>query len=113
MEAYFIANIKVTDRKRFREYQKGILATIKPFSGWILAAKPGNVLEGELLTNQNVIIRFPTTNHVRQWWDSTAYKETIPVHIENTEGAALAYALAGLDVDASERFPKRFCTSPG
>jgi haloalkane dehalogenase len=110
--AYFIANVQVTDRDNFRDYQKGILRTIKPFGGWILAADAGGALEGELNTNQNVIIRFPTTNHVRDWWNSAAYKEIVPIRIENTEAGALAYLLPGMDgdvdIDSLERYPKRY-----
>ena len=65
MTAYFIANVQVADRKRFEAYQKGIVSTIKPFKGWILAADPGTRLEGDLNTNHNVIIRFPTLDAVR------------------------------------------------
>lgn len=110
MTAYFIANVQVTNRDNFREYQKGILRTIKPFGGWILAADAGGALEGELNTNQNVIIRFPTTKHVRNWWNSAEYKEIVPIRMEYTEAGALAYSLPGLDgdvdIDSLERYPK-------
>ena len=112
MSAYFIANVQITDREKFKEYQDGIVRTIKPFKGWILAAEPGSALEGDLKTNHNVIIRFPTTEHVKGWWDSAEYKEIIPIRVAYTEGAALAYALAGLDgdvdVSALERYPKKY-----
>ena len=112
MTAYFIANVQVTDREKFRDYQKGILQTIKPFKGWILAADPGTQLEGDLSTNQNVIIRFPTTEHVLGWWNSNDYKDIIPIRIEHTDGPALAYTIPGLDGDvevpALERYPKSY-----
>ena len=112
MTAYFVANVQITDHARFREYQKGILQTIKPFNGWILAAHSGKQLEGTLSTNQNVIIRFPTTEHVLDWWNSTQYKEIVPIRIESTEDKTLAYTLPGLDGDARvcalERFAKRY-----
>ena len=112
MTAYFIANVQVTDGEKFREYQTSILRTIKPFKGWILAAGPGTRLEGDLSTNQNVIIRFPTTEHVQGWWNSGEYQEIIPIRVENTEGPALAYTLAGLDGDVDvpglERYPKSY-----
>ena len=112
MSAYFIANVQITDREKFEAYQKGILHTIKPFGGWILAASPGRMLEGGELKNHHVIIRFPTTEHVQGWWDSAEYKEIIPIRVENTEGATLAYSLPGLDgdvdVSALERYPKKY-----
>jgi len=111
--AYFIANVQVADRKRFEAYQKGIVSTIKPFKGWVLAADPGTRLEGDLNTNHNVIIRFPTLDAVRGWWESGDYKEIIPIRVESTEGPGLAYAIPGLDGDspeisALERYPKKY-----
>ena len=81
MSAYFIANVQITDREKFEAYQKGILHTIKPFGGWILAASPGRMLEGGELKNHNVIIRFPTTEHVQGWWDSPWRIEKINIYI--------------------------------
>jgi uncharacterized protein (DUF1330 family) len=40
MSEYFVANVQVTDREKFKAYQDGIIKTIKPFKGWILAAEP-------------------------------------------------------------------------
>jgi len=111
--AYFLANVQITDREKFQAYQTGIIRTIKPFKGWILAADPGTALEGDLKSNHNVIIRFPNVEAVHGWWNSGDYKEIIPIRIENTEGPALAYALPGLDADAAEvsaleRYPKNY-----
>ncbi len=112
MSAYVVAHVQVTDRGAFAAYKNGILRTMKPFKGWILAADPGTRLEGELLTNHNVILRFPTTEHVLGWWNSGAYKEIIPIRLANTDRAAVAYTMPGLDgdVDVSglERYPKRY-----
>ena len=117
MSAYLIVNIQVTDHEKFQTYQKGVVRTIKPFKGWILAAGPGTAIEGDLKTNQNVVIRFPTTEHLMGWFRSGEYKEIIPIRIANTEGAALAYTVPGLDgdveVSALERYPKRYANVLG
>jgi hypothetical protein len=47
MPAYFVANVQVIDREKFKAYQEGILKTIKLFKGWILAAEPGAILRGD------------------------------------------------------------------
>ena len=110
MSTYFITNVQVTDREKFKAYQEGIIRTIKPFKGWVLAAGPGAAVEGELKTNHNVIIRFPTMEHIRGWWGSGAYSEIIPLRVANSDGPALAYGLAGLDgnvdISAFERYPR-------
>ena len=99
MSAYVVAHVQVTNREGFTAYQKGIMRAIKPFKGWILAADPGTRLEGDLLTNHNVILRFPTTRHVLNWYRSEAYQEIIPIRLENTDGPAVVYSLPGLDGD--------------
>ena len=111
MACYFVVQVQVNDREKFREYEKGILRTIKPFKGWILAASPATRIEGDEPPNHNVVIRFPTQDHFKGWWESEAYKEIIPIRLEHAPGAN-AYLIPGLDgdsdVSALERYPKKF-----
>ena len=60
MASYLIAHVQVQNSESFREYERGVLRTIKPFGGWVLAAGPGEALEGAEPANHNVVIRFPT-----------------------------------------------------
>ena len=64
-----------------------------------------------------MIIRFPTQAHVQRWWDSQAYKEIIPLRLENSAGPAQACLLPGLDGDveipALERYQKKFASVLG
>jgi uncharacterized protein (DUF1330 family) len=117
MSAYLVVHLEVTNWDGFRAYQQGIRSTIKPFGGWVLAASPATMLEGDAFPNQNVIIRFPTQAHVQRWWDSQAYKEIIPLRLENSAGPAQACLLPGLDGDveipALERYQKKFASVLG
>ncbi|NQY98776.1 MAG: haloalkane dehalogenase [Henriciella sp.] len=88
MPAYFVVSVNVRDRERFKAYQTGIVKTMKPFGGWILAAGPGERLEGgKPMANHNVIIQFPTTQHCKDWWDSSDYRDIVPIRLESTDGA--------------------------
>ncbi len=95
--------MEITNWEEFRAYQQSIRSTIKPFEGWMLAASPATMLEGDAFPNQNVIIRFPTQAHVQRWWDSQAYKEIIPLRLENSAGPEQACILPGLDGDVGNK----------
>ncbi len=98
MPAYFVVSVDVHDRERFDVYVRGVLETIKPHGGWILAAGPAEQLEGEgEAADHNVIIRFPTTGHAKAWWESPEYREIVPIRLESTGGARpyVQPALAG------------------
>ena len=116
MTAYFIAQLNVNDREAFRVYEKGVLSTIKPFKGWVLASTPAQGLEGGEPKNQNVIISFPTYEQALAWWESSDYKAIIPIRHEHSSSAD-AMMLRGLDFDADvsplERYGKRFAEVKG
>ena len=97
MPAYFVVNVDVHDRPGFETYVKGVIRTIKPHGGWILAAGPAEQLEGEgEAADHNVIIRFPTTDHAKAWWDSADYREIVPIRLEST-GPARPYIQPALE----------------
>ena len=101
MSAYFVVSVDVHKPERFADYQKGIIKTIKPFGGWVVAAGPAERLEGdEPCKSHNVIIRFPTTSHCKGWWESKDYREIIPIRLEST-GSALPYLQPGTEGDFS------------
>ena len=116
MPAYLIAHVQVQDRDAFRPYERGVLRTIKPFKGWVLAAGPAAPLEGDAPPNHNVVIRFPTMADARGWWESDAYQEIVPIRHDNAPGATAMF-LQGLgpdaDVSGLERYPKRYAKALG
>ena len=116
MPAYLIAHVQVQDRDAFRSYERGVIRTIKPFKGWVLAAGPAAPLEGDEPPNHNVIIRFPTMADARGWWESDAYKEIIPIRHDHAPGATAMFVQGlGPDADVSglERHPKRYAKALG
>ena len=116
MASYLIAHLNVRDREAFREYERGVMRTIKPFGGWVLAAGAGVALEGTAPPNHNVVIRFPTLADAQAWWQSGPYQEIIPLRHTHAPGAdAMFVRGTGPDVDVSgrERYPKRFAEVRG
>ncbi len=110
MAAFFIAQVEIRNREAFREYERGVLRTIRPYKGWVLAAGPGLHADGATPRNHNVIIRFPSVEQAQAWWDSTDYQAIVPIRIEHAPGAD-AMIIPGLepdsDVSGLERYPKR------
>ena len=99
MAAYFVVSLDVHDRERFDTYVQGVIRTLKPHRGWIVAAGPAELLEGEgKAADHNVIIRFPTTGHAKAWWESPEYREIVPIRHEST-GPARPYVQPALDGD--------------
>ena len=116
MTTYLIALLDVRDRDAFREYERGVMRTIKPHKGWVLAAGPGERADGAEPRNHNVIIRFPTLAAARAWWESGVYQEIVPIRLEHAPGAdAMFLPGLGPDVEVSglERYPKRHATVLG
>ena len=116
MASYLIAHLNVQDREAFRAYERGVLRTVKPFGGWVLAAGPGARLEGSEPPNHNVIIRFPTLAAAQQWWRSGAYQDIVPLRHAHAPGAQAMFVRGlGPDVEVSglERYPKRFAEVRG
>ena len=101
MTAYLVVHVDVTNQDRFSEYTKGILRTIRPYKGWILAAGGAELMEESEfpLRSNNVILSFPTMKQLQAWWGSQEYKDIIPIRVENSKNTQ-AMSLPGLDFDA-------------
>ena len=116
MASYLIAHVQVQNPEAFREYERGVLRTIKPFGGWVLAAGPAEPLEGAEPANHNVVIRFPTLAAAQSWWQSADYQAIVPLrHAHAATSGAMFVRGLGPDVDVSgrERYPKRYANVRG
>jgi uncharacterized protein (DUF1330 family) len=65
-------------------YVKKIDATLAPFKGkFRVHGARAEVLEGEWI-GDFVLIEFPTLEAARDWYESDAYKELIPLRAQNS-----------------------------
>ncbi|MFC8920887.1 DUF1330 domain-containing protein [Streptomyces sp. NPDC057116] len=92
MPAYALGNLKppaVLDDEVFT-YMERIQATLDPFGGRFLVhgAPAREVREGEWSTAL-VVIGFPSMDHARDWYDSEAYQELIPLRTRHMAGDVL------------------------
>ncbi len=73
--AYIFAEIAVDDFDLyFPEYARPLGAVLPKFEGTVVAAtQKGEVREGEKLGNWTVLVRFPSMERARQFYDSDEY----------------------------------------
>jgi uncharacterized protein (DUF1330 family) len=84
MPAYLVANYNITNPEGYQQYIAAVGPTIFAHNGEILVAGEGaEVVEGTPGT-VTVVLKFPTKEALRAWYDSPEYQEIIHLRIDNT-----------------------------
>jgi len=97
---YIVAQITITDRKRYRDYEAGFMAVFNAHGGTVLAADESpTVLEGSWPCTRTVIIEFQSEADALTWYQSEAYQE-IAQHRHAASAADVAI-IAGLSASTS------------
>ena len=87
MAGYLIANYRITNPEAYQAYIAAVPQTIAAHDGEILVAGPGSeAVEGEP-EPVTVVLKFPSKQALRAWYDSPEYQEIIHLRTDNTEGA--------------------------
>ena len=75
MSAYFIALINIHDPARYEQYLAGFDEVFEKYQGQVVAVEDDpRVLEGEWPAGRTVLIRFPSEQALRSWYDSAEYQ---------------------------------------
>ena len=86
MAGYLIANYRITNEDGYGQYIAAVPQTIFAHQGEILVAGPGSeIIEGEP-GPVTVVLKFPTMEALRGWYDSAEYQAIIHHRTDNTEG---------------------------
>jgi uncharacterized protein (DUF1330 family) len=86
MACYVVADILITDRARYAEYETGFMAILVAFEGEILAVdEQAFALEGATKGQRQVILRFESETKATAWYHSDDYQ------------TLMQYRLAGSD----------------
>lgn len=89
MAVYLIANVNVQDPERFKQYQRGVLKSLREHGdGKILAATKADALEGEEPRDLTVVFEFASEESARAWYATDAYQSVIPIRTESAPGAS-------------------------
>lgn len=91
MPAYVIGDVTVTDSDRYKDYTVHTESTLEPFGGrFIVRGGPFEMLEGPWEPGRLVVIEFPSTQAARDWYESEAYRQILPIrHAASTGSLAL------------------------
>lgn len=75
MPAYIIARVDITDPIQYRLYLDAVPPVIEKYGGTAIARSPAPVtLEGPEEKRRIVILRFPTVEKAREFYDSPEYR---------------------------------------
>lgn len=87
MAGYLIANYNITNPDGYQTYIAAVGPTIIAHGGEILVAGPGTeTVEGEPGA-VTVVLKFPSKDALRSWYDSPEYQEIIHHRTDNTQGS--------------------------
>lgn len=87
MAGYLIANYQITNEEAYQGYIAAVGATIFAHDGEILVAGPGSeAVEGDPKP-VTVVLKFPSMDALRGWYESPEYQEIINLRTDNTEGS--------------------------
>lgn len=93
MSSYFIAQINIHNREEYKKYEDGFDEIFAKYHGKVLVVDDSPaVLEGEWDYTRTVIIRFPSEEEARRWYDSAEYQE-LARHRLNASRADIVLAM--------------------
>ena len=75
MSVYIIAQIDIRDRSEYDKYAAGFLEVFARFNGELLVvSETPEVVEGDWPYTRTVVIRFPSADDARRWYQSAEYQ---------------------------------------
>ena len=92
MPAYVIGHITVKDPEKWAEYRSQVPATLAPWNAeLVFRGGKSSVLSGNHSHTDTVVIRFPDTDSVEQWYSSNAYQKLIPLRTQASDIDLISY----------------------
>ena len=86
MTAYLVANYTITDPEGYAAYPPAVAPTLVPFEGELIMADfASEAIEGEP-SPVTIVVKFPSKEAARAWYQSAEYQDIIRLRTDNTEG---------------------------
>ena len=74
-EAYVIVDMKVTDPEQYKQYMAAAPATVKAYGGeYVIRGGRFEALEGGWQPARVAMLKFPSYERARAWYDSEQYR---------------------------------------
>ena len=89
MDAYLISNFDITNNEGYQTYVGAVVPTLLSHGGEILVAGPGSEIIEGAAGAEIVVLKFPSMEALRGWYESPEYQEIIARRTENTEGSVV------------------------
>ncbi len=90
MAAYFIVDLEVTDRDRFKDYADAVPSTISAYGGrYLIAGGSVETIEGDWEPKRIIVIEFESLERAREWWGSEKYRELRELRRETSQAKIL------------------------
>ncbi len=87
MAAYMVFHNRVDDADKMQEYIPKALETMAPYKPEVVILdEQSEVLEGTPPWPRTVVIKFDSREDAMAWYNSSAYREVLPLRLAATEG---------------------------
>lgn len=92
MAVYVIGGYDITDPKGYEGYVPGVVPLLRKHGAEILVADyESQPLEGEP-RKVNVVLKFPSEEAARHWYDDPGYAQVRRIRLDTTEGGYIVMA---------------------
>ena len=86
MPAYVIALEVINDREEFNKYRAGVHDILTKYNGEIIVSNENfDVIEGEWPYTKTVVIRFPSVEEAKRWYEAPEYQEVAQHRFRSTK----------------------------
>ena len=86
MKGYIIAQINVKNDENYKEYLKNVTTIANKYGGeYIIRAGNFEIMEGKWEYKRNVVIKFPSIQKAREFYDSVEYQPIKKIRIDYSD----------------------------
>ena len=84
--AYLIAQLKVTNSENYKEYIEKVPEIIKKYGGeYLVRGGTSETIEGSWQHPRVVVIKFPSYEKAKEWYNSEEYKPIKQIRLDNAD----------------------------
>ena len=90
MSAFIVLHNVVTDPAKMQQYIPKAIETLTAHGAEILVvAEAATVLEGSPPFPRTIVLKFPSRDAAKAWYDSPEYRKALPLRLQATRGYAV------------------------
>ena len=87
---YVIAQIKVTNQEKYKEYVEKVTSIVEKFDGeYLIRNGEHQVVEGESQFPRIVLLKFPSYERALEWYNSKEYETVKKIRMDNSHAVQI------------------------